>query len=112
MEHHTRTQHGAAIVTLAGPVHSGDAERFSQSFGRWLDAPPRRLVLDLGALRYLDTTLITAVVAAVQRAAGRSVRVTLVAPPGTKARRILQIVALDRVLEILGSVEQALSSAA
>ena len=103
----TRLVGPVAVMSLSGPMQAGDSSRFGESFRELLEAGRRGFLLDLGALTYIDSTLVAEIIVSLKRAAERSGRIELVAPPASKAREILRITALDRVFEIHDSVEPA-----
>jgi anti-sigma B factor antagonist len=67
-----------------------------------------RLVVDLTAVSFLDSTVLGILVRAIRNVDGRGGEVRVVLPGGT-ARRIFEITTLDRVLPVADSRKQALA---
>lgn len=76
-----------------------------------LDARVRRLVVDLSRTTFLDSSALGVLIATLKRMGERGGRLAVVEPPPT-LRRIFEITALDRVLELHPSREAALRTAA
>ena len=94
---------GAVVVTLRGELDAHDAPTLKELFGEALAAAsepgPPRLVLDLAAVAFLDSTVLGTIVGVVRRAreAGGDVKVVL---PDGPARRIFEITGLEKVVDI------------
>jgi anti-sigma B factor antagonist len=101
----------AAIVRLAGELDAHDAPRMRELFTRAVDAVGSagtpRLVLDLSALEFLDSTALGTMIGALRRVreAGGDMAVVL---PETTARRIFEVTGLDTVLDVRPSLQAAL----
>ncbi|HXG76168.1 MAG TPA: STAS domain-containing protein [Gaiellaceae bacterium] len=100
---------GAAVVHLHGEVDAFVAPELSAAFAEL--AGQGRVVADLTAVGFLDSTALGLLVRGVRELteAGGEVRVVL--PRGT-ARRIFEITALDRVLPVAESRSAALAELA
>lgn len=93
-----------AVVTLRGELDAHDAPRLRETFAQALEeacaggAEPR-LVLDLTAVAFLDSTALGTMVGALRRAreAGGDLSVVL---PESPARRIFEITGLDELLDV------------
>ena len=94
---------GAAVVTLHGELDAHDAPRLRELFTGAMEAldgvRAPRLVLDLTAVEFLDSTALGTMIGALRRTreAGGELVVVL---PETSARRIFEITGLDHVLEV------------
>ena len=104
----TRSAGAVTVMSLVGPMQSGDSSKFGESFRDRLESGHRSFVFDLGGLTYIDSTLVAEIIVARQRATERSGKIRLVAPAASKAREILRITALDRVFEIHDDLDRAL----
>ncbi len=105
-----REEHAHALVlTLAGEHDAYDAPSLRKAF---LAAAEQRdgrvIVLDLAAVSFLDSTGLGTIVGLLRRVreAGGELRVVL---PETEARRIFELTALDRSLDVRASREEALA---
>jgi anti-sigma B factor antagonist len=102
---------GAAVVTLHGELDAHDAPRLRDQFAGALAAldgiGSPRLVLDLTAVEFLDSTALGTMIGALRRTreAGGEMVVVL---PETSARRIFEITGLDSVLEVRATRHAAL----
>lgn len=101
---------GCAVVTAGGEidVHTspglGDALRAGDASSQWL-------VLDLTAVTFLDSTGLSAMVTALNRARARGGSMSLVGPAGL-VRRVLAITELDQVFAIYDAVAEAVDAVA
>ena len=66
---------------------------------------PERLIVDLGAVKFIDSTALGVLIEARTRLANR--KSFLLAAPGLETRRALEISGLDRHFAVHESVEQA-----
>jgi anti-sigma B factor antagonist len=100
-----------AVVTLRGELDAHDAPRLRELFTDALtavgEAESPRLVLDLAAVEFLDSTALGTMIGALRRTreAGGELAIVL---PKTTARRIFEITGLDQVLDVRASREAAL----
>ena len=102
-EHEIDAASGAVVVTLRGELDAHDAPRLKERFGEALaaasGAPAPRIVLDLAAVGFLDSTVLGTIVGVVRRAREAGGDVTVVLPDGP-ARRIFEITGLEKVVDI------------
>ena len=96
----------ATIVVAAGELDAFVAPDLTDTFAGV--AGDERLVTDLSAVSFLDSTALGLIVRAVRAADENGDGVRVVLPRGS-ARRIFEITTLDRVLPIAESREAALS---
>jgi stage II sporulation protein AA (anti-sigma F factor antagonist) len=96
------------VVTLSGELDLGT----SPELGRTLDGlsgnGPRRVVVDLSRLEFVDSSGINVLVAAARSLAGSGGHLTLAGPTG-HVRRVLDIAHVPDVVEVAGSVDEALA---
>jgi anti-sigma B factor antagonist len=99
----------AAVVTATGEVDLTNAEGFRDAMLSALNAGALGLVVDLTMTTFLDSAGVTALVRATRRAAASdaTVRLAVTAPP---VLRVLNLVGIDRLLEVHPSVAAALAS--
>jgi anti-anti-sigma factor len=93
-------------VTLCGEIDLYNANVVADVLTRECDLHPRWLVVDLGAVDYLDSTALLLLLDASKRLAGRGMLLAVGPKPGV--RRLLEISGLDRVLTVLDSDGDAL----
>jgi anti-sigma B factor antagonist len=99
----------AAVVTATGEVDLTNAEGFRDAMLSALNAGALGLVVDMTMTTFLDSSGVTALVRATRRAAASdaTVRLAVTAPP---VLRVLNLVGIDRLLEVHPSVAAALAS--
>ena len=101
----------AAVVTLRGELDAHDAPRLRDLFTGALaelgSANAPRLVLDLTAVAFLDSTALGSMIGALRRAREAGGEMVIVLPT-TTARRIFEITGLDQVLDVRATREAAL----
>ncbi|MFJ5274701.1 STAS domain-containing protein [Streptomyces sp. NPDC088358] len=103
------THHHAAtgpVLRVAGELDYATAGALREQVERLALSPGQDLVIDLSALEYCDSTGITALLAARQRAQAADADMTLTAVPANTLR-ILSIVGLDQVFTIRGGSSTA-----
>ena len=87
------------VVTLTGELDISNVERFEgELMALERDRPPR-LVLDLKAVRFIDSTGLSLLLNADARARRQDRHVTIISGNGA-ARRIMRTVALDQILDV------------
>jgi anti-sigma B factor antagonist len=98
-------------VALSGELDAYDAPSLRDAFGELVrKQPAATVVLDLVSVTFLDSTALGTIVGLLRRVreGGGELRVVL---PETAARRIFEVTALDRALDIWPSRDAALSGA-
>jgi anti-sigma B factor antagonist len=99
----------AIVVRLAGELDLYNAAAVRAALLDAVTELPERLVVDLGAVRFLDSTALGVLVEARSRLGdGRSF---MLASPGLETRRALQISGLDRHFAVHRTVDEALAAA-
>ena len=100
--------HDVVAVTLSGELDAYDAPALRASFHEVVESSPTVIVLDLTDVSFLDSTVLGTIVGLLRRVreAGGELRTVL---PETTARRIFEITALDKALDVRPSREDALS---
>ena len=94
----------ATVVAAQGELDAFVAPDLTATFAEVVDDP--RVVADLLAVSFLDSTALGLVVHAVREVGERGGDVRVVLPRGS-ARRIFEITTLDRVLPVAESREDA-----
>ena len=107
-----RKDDGLAVVTLRGELDAHDAPRLRELFagavGELVGIEQPRLVLDLTAVGFLDSTALGSIIGAVRRVREAGGELTLVLPT-SPARRIFEITGLDSVLTVHATRADALA---
>jgi anti-sigma B factor antagonist len=93
------------VVSLAGELDLYNAATVRETLLEWCDRKPERLIVDLGAVTFIDSTALGVLIEARSRMANR--RAFLLAAPGLETRRALEISGLDRHFAVHESLEQA-----
>jgi anti-anti-sigma factor len=99
------TVDGAVVLKLAGELDLYNAPEVRAALADAIDGAPRRIVIDLSAVEFLDSTALGVLIEARSRI-GRDA--LALAAPQHETRRALQVSGLDRHLPVHDSVEDAL----
>ena len=99
---------GAVIVRLGGELDLYNAEAVRDALFDAAAGGPERLVVDLEAVSFLDSTALGVLIEARARLENR--RAFLLAAPGIETRRALEVSGLDRHFGLHDSVDGALGS--
>jgi anti-sigma B factor antagonist len=100
---------GAVVVRLGGELDLYNAPVVRQALADAAETKPERLVVDLSAVSFIDSTALGVLVEARTRLENR--RAFLLAAPRVETRRALQVSGLDRHLSVHETVAEALGSA-
>jgi anti-sigma B factor antagonist len=100
---------GVTVVSLAGELDLYNASAVREALLECCAENPERLIVDLGAVKFIDSTALGVLIEARTRLANR--KSFLLAAPGLETRRALEISGLDRHFAVHDSVEQARSAA-
>ena len=98
---------GALVGGLDGERDLYNADEVRKALATSVEAQPARVVVDLGAVEFLDSTILGALVEA--RSTLGDGRLVLAAP-GPVIRRALEVSGLDRHFAVHDSVEDALAA--
>ena len=98
---------GVATIVARGELDAYEAPELSAAFSEL--AQDRGVVVDLGAVSFMDSTALGVVVRSVREIAESGGDSRVVLPRGT-ARRIFEITTLDRVLPVAASRAEALAA--
>lgn len=98
--------HGkTCLVSLSGEIDRSNAAQLNESISR-TTADAECAVIDVGRLEYLDSAALTMVH---QLGEVTTRKLILVAPQGSRARRLLEIAGMDTILTIEATAEDALA---
>lgn len=99
---------GAVVVHLTGELDLYNAHEVREALISCAAEDPDRLVVDLGDVKFIDSTALGVLIEARSRLADR--QSFLLAAPGPETRRALEISGLDRHFNIHATVAEALAS--
>ncbi len=99
---------GTAVIRLSGRFDFLSATKVRQRFVAAVDGGYRRLVVDLAAVEFMDSSGLGALIGGLKsaRQAGGDLRL---AAAGAQALSVLKLTSLDRVFRAYASVEDALA---
>jgi anti-sigma B factor antagonist len=100
---------GAVVVSLAGELDLYNAEEVRSALLEACSADPEVLVVDLGEVRFIDSTALGVLIEARSRMADR--QGFRLAAPGIETRRALEVSGLDRHFLVHDTVPEALEAA-
>jgi anti-sigma B factor antagonist len=100
---------GAVVVSLAGELDLYNAEEVRSALLEACAGEPELLVVDLGAVTFIDSTALGVLIEARSRMADR--KGFRLAAPGIETRRALEVSGLDRHFVVHETVPEALEAA-
>src|SRR3954469_20354066 len=100
-------QAGWQILTVRGEVDLSTTPRMRSQLTNLLSEGPPQLIVDLEGVRFLDSSGLGALVAALKLARSRSGELRLVCERQRSVRKVLEVTGLERVLERYDSVDAA-----
>jgi anti-sigma B factor antagonist len=100
---------GATVVHLAGELDLYNAHEVREALIACTEEGPDRLVVDLGEVKFIDSTALGVLIEARTRMANR--KGFLLAAPGLETRRALEISGLDKHFAVHDSIDDALGTA-
>lgn len=99
---------GAVVVRLAGELDLYNADAVREALGSAVEGQPERLVVDLAAVEFLDSTALGVLVEARAKLPNR--RGFILAAPGLEPRRALEVAGLDHHFVVHETVAEALAA--
>jgi anti-sigma B factor antagonist len=96
---------GAVVVRLAGELDLYNAQIVREALLECCADDPERLIVDLAAVRFIDSTALGVLIEARTRMSNR--RSFMLAAPGLETRRALEISGLDRHFAVHETVDAA-----
>lgn len=92
-------QNGTTTLELDGEIDILTVERVRVALGEAVDAGPRRIVVDMAGVSFIDSTGLGALISGFQRARDRGIGFSL-SNPSVQVRQILVLSGLLEVLPI------------
>lgn len=102
----TRRENGTLVVHLRGDVDLRSAPDLHERLLTLLESPPQRMIVDLGAVHYMDSSGVGTLVDLKRRLERAGGRLVLVRPP-PRVMSIFQITRLDAFFTIAADLEEA-----
>ncbi|MCW2977387.1 MAG: metal transporter substrate-binding protein [Actinomycetia bacterium] len=99
---------GSVIVSLAGELDLYNAHEVREALLECCAEAPNRLVVDLSAVKFIDSTALGVLIEARTKLENR--RGFLLAAPGLETKRALEISGLDRHFAVHDSLDAALDA--
>jgi anti-sigma B factor antagonist len=99
---------GSVVVSLAGELDLYNAHQVREALLAACAEEPERLVVDLSAVKFIDSTALGVLIEARTKLPNR--RGFLLAAPGLETKRALEISGLDRHFDVHDSLDEALSA--
>ena len=99
---------GSVVVSLAGELDLYNAHQVREALLAACAEGPERLVVDLSAVKFIDSTALGVLIEARTKLPNR--RGFLLAAPGLETKRALEISGLDRHFSVHDSLDEALSA--
>ena len=99
---------GSIVVSLAGELDLYNAQAVRETLLAACEERPKRLIVDLSQVKFIDSTALGVLIEARTRMENR--RGFLLAAPGLETRRALEISGLDRHFAVFETTEAALST--
>jgi anti-sigma B factor antagonist len=97
--HEETAASGTLVINVSGEIHVSTAPRFSQRLQETIDNGNRRIVLDLGAVEFIDSTGLSVLLSGLRRVTQLQGRMALVCTNPT-VLRLFQITSLDETFDI------------
>ncbi len=111
LEFHHISRNPWTVLVLRGDLDMAGAPRLRQEVAQLVAAGDARLVLDLAAVDFIDSTGLGAVIGALRRVRSHDGDLVLVCPE-PRLQRVFELCDLDRVFELYGSVDAAVGASA
>lgn len=102
---------GANVVEVAGEIDLVNIAEFRTCLERAAAADRGGIIVDFAQVTYFDSRTVAALADFAKRMLTNRQRLSLVAPQGSRAERILSIAGLGLVIEMHATVDEALEAA-
>jgi len=99
---------GSVVVSLAGELDLYNAHEVREALLAACAEEPQRVVVDLSAVKFIDSTALGVLIEARSRMTNR--RAFLLAAPGMETTRALEISGLDKHFAVHDTVDQAIAA--
>ena len=106
--HEEAPQPDTCVIVVEGEADMNAAMRFNESFFSAARAGIRKIVADLGEVRFIDTTMLNALVVG-HRRMGRDQGTFAVVVRGPRVQRVLEITGLGQILSVFETRDEALA---
>jgi anti-sigma B factor antagonist len=100
---------GTGVVAVSGEVDMYTAPQLKQCLLDLIDGGARKVVVDLSAVSFIDSTALGVLIGGVRRLHGAGGAMALVVT-SRSVERVLSITGLDRVFSINATVDEALAA--
>ena len=111
LEFHRISRNPWTVLVLRGDLDMAGAPRLHQEVAQLVAAGDARLVLDLAAVDFIDSTGLGAVIGALRRVRSHDGELVLVCPE-PRLQRVSAMCDLDRVFGLHGPVDAAVGASA
>ena len=109
VEIRTSQQGDASMLRATGDVDMSGSPALREGLRQLLQAKPKRLIVDLGGVDYMDSSGVATLVEAMKNARASGTKLILCAMR-PRVRGIFEIARLDKYFSIFETPDQALSS--
>jgi len=99
------------VATVAGEIDGSNAAEVRRAVAERVPTTARSLVVDLSQTVYVDSTGVELLFELARRLASRRQNFTLVVPPGSGVRRVLELCDIGSVGALVETLDEALMSA-
>ena len=100
---------GVPIVRVHGEIDLHTAPEFERTLRAGMDRRTPALIVDLSDISYVDSSGLSALLAANKELSARNAALYVAAPPGRPGvRRVIEITRLDTVIRVRDTVEDIL----
>jgi anti-anti-sigma factor len=98
------------IATVAGEIDGSNASEVRRAVAERVPSTARSLVVDLTRTAYVDSTGVELLFELARRLSSRRQTFTVVVPPGSGVRRVLELCDIGSVGSLVETREQALAA--
>jgi anti-sigma B factor antagonist len=97
----------SAIVDVAGEIDLGSSPAFQQALLKLLDDKPKRVIVNLSEVSYMDSSGVASLVRLLSKARKQNAEVSLVGM-SSRVRTVFEITRLDGIFKIFQTEKEAL----
>jgi anti-sigma B factor antagonist len=98
------------IATVAGEIDGSNASEVRRAVAERVPSTARSLVIDLTRTAYVDSTGVELLFELARRLSSRRQTFTVIVPPGSGVRRVLELCDIGSVGSLVETREQALAA--
>ncbi|MDH7481160.1 MAG: STAS domain-containing protein [Armatimonadota bacterium] len=103
---------GIPLVRAAGEIDLYNVSRFEDGMQQAVARGTKIVAVDLTGVSYLDSSGLSALIAAYKSLEERNAKLYVIVPPGHNAtRRVIEITRVDKFIHVRDSLDQMLSDA-